>query len=306
MMTSTRLGTELDCLYDLRISYPLSEIVTHANHVKSCFKQMKLHPDIMAAFSIMVADFLYLQSALPFGTDFSPQNWEPVRRLVEILAERLFHDKSLPMKYKKYLDRLQWEPTLGTSTKFVPAKACTQRLGVLDPQGNPRPTPQRLFVDDSVYAEVYEESRARITQAIAAGIEAIFILLGHSDLSKRQDPISFDKMEDMMVSYLNKILGQLINTRLLDVGVPAPYISKTLVLLKPFHYQRKSFTLKEMETITGMLIFIAGSAPWVKFLLSHVYTSITAAIKKNTAHLVKSTKQFRLLLKEAVAEESDD
>ncbi len=98
MMTSTRFGTEMLCLcgdtfihlleriYDLRITYPLWDIVLHANDVKSCFKQLKLHLDIMPAFSIVIVDFLYLQSALPFGTDFSPQNWEPERRLIEALA----------------------------------------------------------------------------------------------------------------------------------------------------------------------------------------------------------------------------
>ena len=82
-------------VYDLHITYPRKDIATHANDVRSCFKQMKLHPDIISAFSIMVADFLFLQSALHFGADFSPQNWEPVRRLIEILAEKLFKDKSL-------------------------------------------------------------------------------------------------------------------------------------------------------------------------------------------------------------------
>ena len=113
MMTSTHLGTELDCLYgdvllrlyeriyDLRVTYPNKDIVMHANDVKSCFKQMKLHPDIIPVISIMVADFLFLQTALPFGADFSPQNWEPVRRLVKILAEKLFDDKTLRAKHKR-------------------------------------------------------------------------------------------------------------------------------------------------------------------------------------------------------------
>ncbi len=75
----------------------------------------------MAAFSIQVADFLFLQSALPFGTDFLPQNWEPVRRLIEILAEKLFDDDSLRSKHQKYLDKLKWEPTLGKfKKKFTP------------------------------------------------------------------------------------------------------------------------------------------------------------------------------------------
>ena len=88
------------------------DIVLHANDVKSCFKQIKPHPDIIPAFSIIIADVLYLQSALPFGTDFSPQNWEPVRRLIEVLAERLSTDKSLIAKHCKYLDKLHWENPL--------------------------------------------------------------------------------------------------------------------------------------------------------------------------------------------------
>ena len=158
---------------------------------------MKLHPDVMPAFSIIIADFLYLQAALPFGTDFSPQNWEPVRRLIEILSEKLFNDPSLRIKHRQYLDQIQWEPSLGNvRARFVPAKACSQRRGVLDEKGLPVPTPQRLFVDDSVYADIYEETRIRMEQTIAAGIETIFILLGESDLTRRQDPISFEKMRD--------------------------------------------------------------------------------------------------------------
>ena len=314
MMTSTKQGSELDCLYgdvfqslleriwDLRTTYPDTEIVIHANDVKSCFKQVKLHPDVMPAFSIMVTDFLYLQTALPFGTDFSPQNWEPMRRLVEVLSEKLFKDTSLRAKHRKYLDRLKWDATIGTAnTPFVPAKSCTQRTGVLDKAGHPVPTPQRLFVDDSVYAEIWERTRIRIEQTIAAGIESIFILLGHSDLDKRQDPISFDKMEEMIISYMNKVLGQIIDTRKLDVGVPSEYIAKVLRAMKPFHSERKSFTIKEMETITGMLIFIAGSAPWLKFMLSQLYTSIAAALGDNTAHLRRTNKQFRQFIKEVKA-----
>ena len=136
-------------------------------------------------------------------------------------------------------------------------------------------------------------------QTVAAGIESIFILLGVSDLLKRQDPISFDKMEAMMLSHFNKILEKLLNTRRLDVGVPESYIHDTTSLLLPFHKQRKPFTVKEMEKVTGMLVFIASTAPWVKFLLSHVYTSITSAIGDNTAHLSRTNKQFRTMLKDA-------
>jgi len=124
--------------------------------VKACFKQLKLQPDIMPAFSIIIADFLYLQSALPFGTNFSTQNWEPVCRPIEVLDEKLFNDSSLILKHRKYLDKLQWKPSLGKcKTPFAPAKACSHRVGVLQADGTPVPTPQQLFVDDLVYADIY-------------------------------------------------------------------------------------------------------------------------------------------------------
>ena len=105
---------------------------------------------------------------------------------------------------------------------------------------------------------------------MAAGIEAIFILLGRSDLSKRQDPILFKKMEEMVVSYFNKVLEQIVNTHKLEVGVPPAFVAMTLQLLKPFHSELKSFTVKEMEKLTGKITFITSLAPWVKFLLSQV------------------------------------
>ena len=167
-------GPPINRIYNLRITHPSTDIITHANNINSCFKQMNLHPNIVPAFFIIVTDLLYLQSALLFSMDFSPQNWEPVRELVKILAEKLVSDKLLPTKHRKYLDNLKWEPNLGKEKwAFTPAKACTQCVGLLDISGNPCPTPQHLFVDDSVYAEVYEDNWVFIEQTNAAGIKAI-------------------------------------------------------------------------------------------------------------------------------------
>ena len=89
-----------------------------------------------------------------------------------------------------------------------------------------------------------------------------------------------------MVSYFNKVLGQIINTRKLEVGVPPAFVATMRQLLKPFHSKCKTFTVKEMEKLTGKITFIASTAPWVKFLLSQVYISIAAAVGDNRAHLV--------------------
>ena len=90
-MTSTKQGTELDCtfgtvmtnflthIWNLRITFPDRDIAIHANNVKSCFRQLKHHPDVMGAFSFVIDTILFLQCGLTFGSDFSPANWEPIR-----------------------------------------------------------------------------------------------------------------------------------------------------------------------------------------------------------------------------------
>ena len=119
MMTSTLEGVELHCefgdvltrlltrIWNLRITYPHHDVVLHANDVKSCFRQLKHHPDVMGAFSYILGDYLFLQCGLTFGADFSPASWEVIRQIVEQLAEGLFTDKTLPAKHRKYLDRLR-------------------------------------------------------------------------------------------------------------------------------------------------------------------------------------------------------
>jgi hypothetical protein len=107
-MTSTPHGSEEQCLFGdvtqrvLHRIYslcshhgPAVDILLHANDVKSAFCQVKLHPDIMGAFSYIIDDKLFLSCGQPFGTDFSPANWEVVHQVLEHLTTQLFHNTSL-------------------------------------------------------------------------------------------------------------------------------------------------------------------------------------------------------------------
>ena len=117
MMTENASQTELRCafglvklrlyirLYNLRITYPGLDLFLHANDVKSCFRQLKHHPDVMGAFSFIIAETLFLQCALTFDSDFSPASWEVLRRIIEQLAEALFDNDTLIAKHRKHLDQ---------------------------------------------------------------------------------------------------------------------------------------------------------------------------------------------------------
>lgn len=171
----------------------------HANDMKSCFRKLKHHPDVVGAFSYVIKDIMFLQCALTFGSDFSPASWEVLRRIIEALAEALFDDKTLRAKHKDRLDKLIWQQSLGsTRAKLTPAKADSINKGVLDSTRKPVSTPHDMFVDDDLYAEV--NAKERVEQACAASIEAMFITLGKSDLSVRQDPVSWDKFTEMTIN----------------------------------------------------------------------------------------------------------
>lgn len=125
----------------------------------------------------------------------------------------IFNDTTLQEKHKQHLDKLQWDASLGGRKRchFISAMRDLQNMGVHLPDRSIKLTPHHFFVDDNIYGDILDSYRIR--QVVAASIKAIYILLEESDLSIRQDPILFDKLEDMPISYSSHILGQIINTR---------------------------------------------------------------------------------------------
>ncbi len=79
-----------------------------------------------------------------------------------------------------------------------------------------------VYVDNDIYLNIANVARFEHTTPV--GIKAIFILLSKSDLTRRQAPISWDKLLDMMVAPVNRVFGLTINTRLLTVGVPHDFL----------------------------------------------------------------------------------
>ncbi len=104
-----------------------------------------------------------------------------------------------------------------------PAISDLLNTGVRLPNKSIKPTPLHFFVDDDIYGNVFDSKQ--IWQAITASIKEIYILLGELDLTKWQDLVLFDKLEDMTVSFSSCILGQIVNTGQIDVKTPLEFIA---------------------------------------------------------------------------------
>ena len=172
-------------------------------------------------------------------------------------------------------------------------------MGVQDRNGNDVDTPHDMFVDNDLYADVCQKER--LEQAAAASIEAIFIVLGHSDLAQRQDPVSWDKFLEMMVDWKNRALGTEIDTRKLASRTPVEYTEKTVSILKKTWHSgnntRHTFVINEAEVIAGRLGYNAETQPWLRFMMTSLYSSLAHALGESKSHLIRTDSSFRKLLK---------
>jgi hypothetical protein len=151
--------------------------------------------------------------------------------------------------------------------------------------------PERIYVDDAL---VLALSKCHMKQVLAALIKAIFVIMGKPNTRVRQCPLALDKWAELIVAPRQRMLGLLIDTNTLTVGIPSDYIKEVLNLINStWHSHRHCFTVGEAQRPTGKLGHLAEGAQWVFHLLTHLYASIAYALAKNKRLLADSSPKFR-------------
>ncbi len=90
------------------------------------------------------------------------------------------------------------------------------------------------------------------------------------------------------------MLGLLIDTNTLTVGIPPDYIKEVLNLMNStWHLHRRCFTVGEAQRLTRKLGHLAEGTQWVFHLLMHLYASIAYALAENKRLLADSSPKFR-------------
>jgi hypothetical protein len=133
----------------------------------------------------------------------------------------------------------------------------------------------------------------------AALTEAIFVIMGELDATVRQCPIAMDKWEELIVGPVQTMMGLIIKTSKLTVGIPDTNVGEVLLLLNNiWHPGRKQFPASEDQKLTGKLGHLAQGPMWILHHLSHLYASIAHALSKNKNKrlLIESLKIFQNLV----------
>ena len=119
-----------------------------------------------------------------------------------------------------------------------------------------------MCVDDFLFTNV----ACIIKHAIAANIEAIYLVLGFPDELVRQNPLSLDKYFQSIASHERVQLRKLVNTQTMSVGITDIRRQAMVTELTNWHKKHKSFTLLQGITLDGNFELWTSTRPWARFL----------------------------------------
>ncbi len=127
--------------------------------------------------------------------------------------------------------------------------------GTLEAHGNRAKLPARIHVDDALMLAL---SRCHMELVLAALIKAIFVIMGKPDTTVRQCPLAMDKWLELVVAPKQRMLGLIIDTNNLTVGIPPDYVAEVLNLINTtWHSHCHCFTVGEAQKLTGKLGHLA-------------------------------------------------
>jgi hypothetical protein len=150
-------------------------------------------------------------------------------------------------------------------------------------------------VDDILVAAAYKKYMERLLAAI---IKAIFKVCGRPDISICQCPLLMQIWLELIVGPKQIVLGLVIDTNKMTVGITEDYIQQVKALLNLRDPNQRTFQVNKMQKLAGKLACLGEGAPWIFNLMSYLYTSLVFALKSNTELLEKSSSRFRDLIKQ--------
>ncbi len=139
--------------------------------------------------------------------------------------------------------------------------------GILDDD----PLTANIYVDGILAAAAFKE---RMIRLLAAIIEAIFLVCGVPDTSVCQCPLLLEKWDKLTVGPRQIVLGLVVDTNSMTVGITPEYIQQVRDLLNNWDCNAHTFRVNDMQKLVGKLAHLGEGAPWIFKLMSHLYTSL--------------------------------
>jgi hypothetical protein len=112
--------------------------------------------------------------------------------------------------------------------ELVQAFKCELNQGVLNKHRDIYPLTANIYVDDILGAYALKKSAKKLLAAI---IESIFLVCSKPDVTVRECPLSLKKWHELSVGPRQIMLGLVVDTNKMTVGITGAYLQKVRKLL---------------------------------------------------------------------------
>ena len=276
-------------VYNLRLRYPDDEIIIYKDDLVTAFRRVRYHPDISSAHCFVFGEFLIIPIGLVFGARDSP-GWFCQVSEIRAFASQHASSLGLPIPDRTLIDLVSFDPSLDPSSNVQKQQAFDDAFN----QGTDGsiPGPQNTFVDDTILVEL----QPIIRQAAINSVLSAILFIG--DPSKVEEPISQEKFEKIF-SYINEVLGFVVNSRTMTAEYPPDKKSSLLYLLRQEKWTTsKKYSIRSLARILGTLRNVAHILPFGSHLSINLQQSLSKYVKRC---FDKASKQRRLSLKRTLA-----
>jgi hypothetical protein len=111
------------------------------------------------------------------------------------------------------------------------------------------------------------------------------MVCGRPDVAVRQCPLSLKKWHKLIVGPRQIVLGLVVDTTKMTVGITPEYLQQVRDLLSNWDSKKRFFKVGDMQKLVGKLARLGKGAPSIFKLMSHLYTSLAYALKNNRKRL---------------------
>ena len=133
--------------------------------------------------------------------------------------------------------------------------------------------------------------KRRMSQTLAAAVEAIFVTMGLPNLALRSCAVALDKWLLLEVNAIQILLGLLWNTRVMKVIIALEFKMETVHLIQhTWHAGRESFEIRELELLVGKLGRIGQAYRPIYHLMHMMYASVAFALHENHEFLSSTNR----------------
>jgi hypothetical protein len=275
-------------IYIWRISYPQMKIFLALADITACFCFPRIHADLTGAFGFMAENLYFLATSMVFGSNAATSSWEPFRRAIQSLIPIYSMRTDLISKHKCLLDMLVREDGDTPTCQLIQAEKCQINPGIPDQHG---PLEAYIYVDDILASAVGKQTMLRL---LAAVIKAIVTVCGCAMIEHRQCPLSIKKWNKLVIRPVQTVLGLTVDTNKMTVGITPEYCQQVANLLtNSWPNTRRKFKVQDIQKLVGKIAHLGEGAQWIYKIMSHIYTSLTYALKQNELLLRSCSPRFR-------------